>query len=129
MINAVEMVREGVPLNVIQRQLGHADLGVTSVYLQVIDNTEVISTIRAPRTDKRGASDVSGSSEQSHFEHGGSGRHDVRCPGGWNTHLRMEGEPSQSRRHPAAYCPAAEAVTHRSASRGCERAQNLFSNL
>jgi site-specific recombinase XerD len=31
--HAVELAREGVPLNVIQRQLGHADLGVTSVYL------------------------------------------------------------------------------------------------
>ncbi len=30
--HAVEMAREGVPLTVIQRQLGHADLGVTSVY-------------------------------------------------------------------------------------------------
>jgi site-specific recombinase XerD len=45
--HAVEMAREGVPLNVIQRQLGHADLGVTSVYLQGIDNTEVISAIRS----------------------------------------------------------------------------------
>jgi site-specific recombinase XerD len=26
--HAVEMAREGMPLNVIQRQLGHADLGV-----------------------------------------------------------------------------------------------------
>jgi len=43
--HAVEMAREGVPLNVIQRQLGHADLGVTSVYLQGIDSTEVISTV------------------------------------------------------------------------------------
>lgn len=33
------MARDGVPLNVIQRQLGNADLGVTSVYLQGIDNT------------------------------------------------------------------------------------------
>jgi integrase/recombinase XerD len=41
------MAREGVPLNVIQRQLGHADLGVTSVYLRGIGNTEVISTIRS----------------------------------------------------------------------------------
>jgi site-specific recombinase XerD len=41
------MAREGVPLNVIQRQLGHADLGVTSVYLQGIDNTEVVSTVRS----------------------------------------------------------------------------------
>lgn len=45
--HAVEMAREGVPLNVIQRQLGHADLGVTSVYLQGIDNTEVITTVRS----------------------------------------------------------------------------------
>ena len=45
--HAVEMAREGVPLNVIQRQLGHADLGVTSVYLQGTDNTEVISTVRS----------------------------------------------------------------------------------
>jgi integrase/recombinase XerD len=35
------MAREGVPLNVIQRQLGHTDLGVTSVYLQGIDNAEL----------------------------------------------------------------------------------------
>jgi site-specific recombinase XerD len=44
--HAVEMAREGVPLNVIQRQLGHTDLGVTSVYLQGIDNDEVINTVR-----------------------------------------------------------------------------------
>jgi site-specific recombinase XerD len=25
--------REGVPLNIIQRQLGHANLGTTSIYL------------------------------------------------------------------------------------------------
>jgi integrase/recombinase XerD len=41
------MAREGVPLNVIQRQLGHADLGVASVYLQGIDNTEVISAVHS----------------------------------------------------------------------------------
>jgi integrase len=29
--------REGVSLNVIQRQLGHANLGTTSIYLQGID--------------------------------------------------------------------------------------------
>jgi site-specific recombinase XerD len=37
--HAVEMAREGVPLNVIQRQRGHADLGVTSI-LQGIDSTK-----------------------------------------------------------------------------------------
>jgi site-specific recombinase XerD len=47
--HAVEMAREGVPLNVIQRQLGHANLGVTSIYLQGIDNGESIETVRARR--------------------------------------------------------------------------------
>lgn len=41
------MAREGVPLNVIQRQLGHANLGVTSIYLQGIDHSEVINTVYA----------------------------------------------------------------------------------
>jgi integrase/recombinase XerD len=54
--HAVEMAREGVPRNVIQRQLGHADLCVTSVYLQGIDNTEVISTIHARRAPTMPAS-------------------------------------------------------------------------
>ena len=47
--HAVEMAREGVPLNVIQRQLGHTDLGVTSTYLQGIDSAEIINTIHQRR--------------------------------------------------------------------------------
>ena len=43
--HAVEMSREGIPLLVIQRQLGHADLGITSAYLRVIDNTEIIHAV------------------------------------------------------------------------------------
>jgi site-specific recombinase XerD len=43
--HAVEMAREGVPLVVIQRQLGHANLGITSIYLQGIDNAEVIDIV------------------------------------------------------------------------------------
>ena len=43
--HAVEMAREGIPLNVIQRQLGHANLGVTSIYLQGIDSGEIIETV------------------------------------------------------------------------------------
>jgi integrase len=39
------MSREGVPLVVIQRQLGHADLGITSTYLRGIDNTEIIHAV------------------------------------------------------------------------------------
>jgi hypothetical protein len=42
-------LREGVPLVVIQRQLGHSNLGITSVYLQGIDNAEIIETVHARR--------------------------------------------------------------------------------
>jgi site-specific recombinase XerD len=47
--HAVERAREGVPLIVIQRQLGHSNLGITSVYLQGIDNAEIIETVHARR--------------------------------------------------------------------------------
>ena len=47
--HAVELAREGVPLNVIQRQLGHANLGTTSIYLQGIDTEEIIAAVRARR--------------------------------------------------------------------------------
>jgi site-specific recombinase XerD len=47
--HAVELAHEGVPLVVIQRQLGHSNLGITSVYLQGIDNAEIIETVHARR--------------------------------------------------------------------------------
>jgi integrase/recombinase XerD len=47
--HAVEMAHEGVPVIVIQRQLGHSNLGITSVYLQGIDNAEMIDTVHARR--------------------------------------------------------------------------------
>jgi site-specific recombinase XerD len=47
--HAIELAREGVPLNVIQRQLGHRNLGVTSIYLQGIDPGEIIETVHARR--------------------------------------------------------------------------------
>jgi site-specific recombinase XerD len=47
--HAVEMAREGVPLIVIQRQLGHSNLGITSIYLQGIDNAEIVETVHARR--------------------------------------------------------------------------------
>src|SRR5437764_12059033 len=45
--HAVEMAHEGVPLVVIQRQLGHAHLGITTIYLQGIDSSEIIDTIHS----------------------------------------------------------------------------------
>jgi hypothetical protein len=47
--HALELAREGVPLNIIQRQLGHVNLGTTSIYLQGIDTEEIIATVRARR--------------------------------------------------------------------------------
>ena len=43
--HAVELAHEGVPLVVIQRQLGHSNLGITSVYLQGVDTAEVIEAV------------------------------------------------------------------------------------
>jgi hypothetical protein len=40
---------EGDPLIVIQRQFGHSNLGITSIYLQGIDNAEIIDTVHARR--------------------------------------------------------------------------------
>jgi hypothetical protein len=36
-----------VPLNIIPRQLGHSNVGTTSIYLQGIDPEEIISAVRA----------------------------------------------------------------------------------
>jgi hypothetical protein len=47
--HAVELAREGVAVNIIQRQLGHTDLGTTSTYLQGIDPSEVIDAVRSRR--------------------------------------------------------------------------------
>ena len=47
--HAVEMAREGVPLIVIPRQLGHTNLGVTSIYLQGVDSAEIVDTVHARR--------------------------------------------------------------------------------
>jgi site-specific recombinase XerD len=45
--HAVELAREGVAVNIIQRQLGHTDLGTTSTYLQGIDPSEIIDAVRS----------------------------------------------------------------------------------
>jgi len=47
--HALELTREGVPLNISQRQLGHANLATTSIYLQGIDPEEIIATVRIRR--------------------------------------------------------------------------------
>jgi site-specific recombinase XerD len=54
--HALELAREGVPLNIIQRQLGHANLGTTSIYLQGIDPEEIIGAVRARRAPMMSAS-------------------------------------------------------------------------
>jgi site-specific recombinase XerD len=54
--HALELAREGVPLNIIQRQLGHANLGTTSIYLQGIDPEEIIATVHVRRAPMISAS-------------------------------------------------------------------------
>ena len=54
--HAVELAREGVPLNIMQRQLGHVNLGTTSVYLQGIDTEEIIATVNSRRAPMMPAS-------------------------------------------------------------------------
>ena len=44
--HAAELMREGVRLNVIQKQLGHASVGVTSAYLDHIAPREVVETMK-----------------------------------------------------------------------------------
>ena len=58
---AVELAREGVALNIIQRQLGHANLGTTSIYLKGIDTEEIIATVHARRPPSMSATPDSGS--------------------------------------------------------------------
>ena len=47
--HAVELLHEGIPLPLIQRQLGHAYLSTTGTYLQGISSEEIISTVHARR--------------------------------------------------------------------------------
>jgi site-specific recombinase XerD len=43
----VELAREGVVVNIIQRRLSHTDLGTTPTYLQGTDPSEIIDTVRS----------------------------------------------------------------------------------
>ena len=47
--HAVELAREGVAVNIVQRQLGHTDSGTTSTYVQGIDPSEIIDAVRLRR--------------------------------------------------------------------------------
>jgi hypothetical protein len=44
---AVELVREGVPLPILQRQLGDRNMATTSIYLSGIGIDEVIGRVAA----------------------------------------------------------------------------------
>jgi integrase/recombinase XerD len=51
--HAVELLHEGIPLPLIQRQLGHSHLSTTGTYLQGISSEEIISTVHARRAPPR----------------------------------------------------------------------------
>jgi site-specific recombinase XerD len=54
--HAVELMREGIPLPLIQRQLGHSHLSTTGTYLEGINTEEIISTVHARRAPMMHAS-------------------------------------------------------------------------
>ena len=55
--HAVELLHEGIPLPMIQRQLGqHAHLSTTGTYLQGISSEEIISTVHGRRAPMMQAS-------------------------------------------------------------------------
>jgi site-specific recombinase XerD len=54
--HAVELLHEGIPLPLIQRQLGHSYLSTTRTYLQGIDSEEIISAVHARRAPMMHAS-------------------------------------------------------------------------
>lgn len=47
--HACELAREGVPIHLIQRQLGHANPGITAIYLTSISGVEVLDALSARR--------------------------------------------------------------------------------
>jgi integrase len=47
--HAIEMAHEGIPLPIIERQLGPAHLGITSIYLLGIDTREIVDTVHPRR--------------------------------------------------------------------------------
>jgi site-specific recombinase XerD len=54
--HAVELLHEGIPLRLIQRQPGHSHLSTTGTYLQGISSEEIISTVHARRAPMMHAS-------------------------------------------------------------------------
>jgi site-specific recombinase XerD len=54
--HAVELLHDGIPLPLIQRQLGHSHLSTTGTCLQGISSEEVISTVQARRAPMMHAS-------------------------------------------------------------------------
>jgi hypothetical protein len=56
------VARERVPLVLIQRQLGQSHLGITSIYLEGIDSSEIINTVctAVPHPYSRQAPDSDG---------------------------------------------------------------------
>jgi integrase len=52
----IALLREGIALPLIQRQLGHSHLSTTGTYLQGISSEEIISTVHARRAPMMHAS-------------------------------------------------------------------------
>ena len=57
--HAVELLHEGIPLPLIQRQLGHAYLSTTGTYLQGISTEEIIGAVHARKAPTMAGSRLS----------------------------------------------------------------------
>jgi hypothetical protein len=94
--HALELAREGVPLIIIQRQLGHTKLGTTRIYLQGIAPEEIITAVRT-----RPAPMMSVSAGLRLSPTAGSGRAPLRsrfpCPKTTRT-IREQGRPAHANR-------------------------------
>ena len=71
-VHSVEMAHEGVPLVVIQRQLRHANLGITSIYLQGITAARSSARPRAAIADKFPSAQASTRGDRSKHDRVGS---------------------------------------------------------
>ena len=54
--HAVELMHEGIPLPLIQRQLGHSHLSTTGTCLEGVNTEEIITAVRTRRAPMMSAS-------------------------------------------------------------------------
>jgi hypothetical protein len=103
------LAREGVAVNIIQRQLGHTDLGTTSTYLQGIDPSEIIDAVRSRRQPTVSVNSSQPLGKPSRYSFGSDE------PGSGSVYLAAGEATEQKRDGGAAGCSSSTPHTTRSA--------------